>query len=119
MRVTRRRRITIGVRRFNRAWSFQLQGRYYADVKRDRRWVEGVDVDNNKVSSMTWFNGRIAYGGDTGNGHSWTVGLNIQNLFDEHIPIIPSFSSRGGSQITSNDYDTFGRRYALNMNYNF
>ena len=100
-------------------WSFQLQGRYYADVLRSRNWVEGVDVDDNTVPSSTWWNGRIGYNGEMSNGATWDVGFNIQNLFDRNPPIIPSFSSRGGSQITSNDYDVFGRRYALNLNYNF
>ncbi len=100
-------------------WSVQLQGRYYADVLRTRNWVEGVDVDDNTVPSSTWWNGRIGYQGETAGGHTWDLGLNVQNLFDRNPPIIPSFSSRGGSQTVSNDYDVFGRRYALNVNYNF
>jgi outer membrane receptor protein involved in Fe transport len=100
-------------------WSLQLQGRYYDGVLRDRRWTEGVDVDDNTVPSSTWWNGRVAYNGETSGGHTWNVGLNVQNIFNRNPPIIPSFSSRGGSQTTSADYDTFGRRYALNMNYNF
>jgi len=100
-------------------WSFQLQGRYIADVLRNRNWVEGRDVDDNTVPSSSWWNGRLGYQGETSNGHTWDVGLNVQNLFDRNVPIIPSFSSRGGSQLISNDYDVFGRRYALNVNYNF
>jgi iron complex outermembrane receptor protein len=100
-------------------WSVQLQGRYYADVLRTRNWVEGRDVDDNTVPSSTWWNGRIGYQGETAGGHTWDLGLNVQNLFDRNPPIIPSFSSRGGSQTVSNDYDVFGRRYALNVNYNF
>ena len=100
-------------------YSFQLQGRYYDSVLRDRRWVEGVDVDDNTVPSSTWWNARVAYNGETSGGANWTVALNIQNLFDRNPPIYPSFSSRGGSQGTPADYDTFGRRYNLNVNYNF
>ncbi len=100
-------------------YALQLQGRYYDGVLRSRTWTEGVDVDDNTVPSSTWWNARIAYNGEMSNGSTWNVGLNIQNLFDKNPPIIPSFSSRGGSQTTSNDYDTFGRRYNLNVNYNF
>lgn len=100
-------------------YSFQLQGRYYDSVKRNARWVEGVDVDDNTISSSTWYNARVAYTRDTSNGATWRLALNIQNLLDVHPPIIASFSSRGGSQLVSNVYDTLGRRYDLSLNYNF
>jgi iron complex outermembrane receptor protein len=100
-------------------YSFQLQGRYIDSVKRNARWVEGVDVDDNSVSSSTWFNARVGYTRDTPGGATWRLSLNIQNLFDVHPPIIASFSSRGGSQFVSNVYDTLGRRYDLTLNYNF
>lgn len=100
-------------------YSVQLQGRYIDSVLRSRRWVEGVDVDDNTVPSSTWWNARLAYNGETSGGATWNVGFNIQNLFDRNPPIVPSFSSRGGSQQTPNSYDVFGRRYALNVNYNF
>jgi outer membrane receptor protein involved in Fe transport len=101
------------------ALSFQLQGRYIDSVKRDADWVEGVDVDDNTISSSKWFNARIGYQRDTSRGAGWDVALNIQNLLDDDPPIIASFSSRGGSQLVSSVYDTFGRRYHVSFNYSF
>jgi outer membrane receptor protein involved in Fe transport len=43
----------------------------------------------------------------------------IQNLFNRNPPVIPSFSSRGGSQSVSDAYDAEGRRYQLSVNYSF
>ncbi len=100
-------------------YSLQLQGRYYDGVLRNRNWVEGRDVDDNTVPSSTWWNARLGYGGEMSSGATWNVALNIQNLFDRNPPIVPSFSSRGGSQSTPADYDTFGRRYQLSLNMNF
>ncbi|MDT8397692.1 MAG: TonB-dependent receptor, partial [Pseudomonadales bacterium] len=100
-------------------YSFQLQGRFIDSTIINARWVEGVDVDDNSISSMTWWNGQIAYNGETSNGGAWNVALNIQNLFDREPPIQPSFGTRGGAQTTSANYDTFGRRYNLSFNLNF
>jgi outer membrane receptor protein involved in Fe transport len=33
--------------------------------------------------------------------------------------IIPSNNARGSSQTVSNNYDAYGRRYVLGMNYKF
>ena len=45
--------------------------------------------------------------------------FNAINLFDREPPVIASFNSRFGTQTVSNDYDVFGRRYQLSLNYNF
>jgi iron complex outermembrane receptor protein len=100
-------------------YSMQLQGRYIADVLMNGRWVEGKDVDDNTIPSSTWWNARLGYNGETSSGSTWNLSLNIQNLFDRNPPIWPSYGTRGGAQSTPNQYDVFGRRYALNLNYNF
>ena len=98
-------------------WSFQMQGRYTDSVLLNGNWVEGVDVDDNSLPSITWWNARIGYGGETASGSTWRVGLNIQNVFDKQQIIVPSSSTRFGIQgLTGDEY---GRRYNLNMNYNF
>ena len=98
-------------------WSFQMQGRYTDSVAINGTWIEGIDVDDNTLPSITWWNARIGYSGETANGATWRVGLNIQNLFDKQPIIVPSVSTRFGIQgLTGDEY---GRRYNLNMNYNF
>ncbi|HEX7081989.1 MAG TPA: TonB-dependent receptor [Gammaproteobacteria bacterium] len=94
-------------------WSFQMQGRYISDGKLNRNWVEGVDVDDNTVPSSTWWNGRVGYRGEMDSGATWNVSLFIQNVFDKHPPIIPS----SFGQTVSNQYDIFGRRYNLSVNF--
>jgi outer membrane receptor protein involved in Fe transport len=93
-------------------YSVQLQAQFVNSVFRDSsgRWREGIQVDDNTVSSMTWFNGKIAYNGEMDSGATWNVGLNVQNIFDREPPIF------GG---TNNTYDQYGRRYNINFNYNF
>ncbi|MDC1529335.1 TonB-dependent receptor [Gammaproteobacteria bacterium] len=100
-------------------FGISLQQRYIPETIRDTRWVEGVDVDINTVDASTWTNMRLTYRMEMGNGSNLNLNFNVQNLFDENPPIIASFSSRGGSQTTSANYDTFGRRYALSANYSF
>ncbi len=97
----------------------QLQNRYVDSVRRDVNWVQGVDVDINTVSMMTWWNARLGYNGEMANGATWNVSLNIQNLMDRAPPVVPGFSTRGGTQQFNNSYDIFGRRYNLSANYNF
>jgi outer membrane receptor protein involved in Fe transport len=99
--------------------AFQLQMRHIDSSLVNTTWVEGRDVDDNTVASSTWFNGQIGYTGETADGSSWNVALNVQNLFDRNPPIIASYGSRGGSQTVSDNYDTLGRRYQLSLNYNF
>jgi len=101
-------------------WNIQLQGRHIASVLRNAQWVEGVDVDDNTISSMTWWNMRFGYNGELGNGSSYGVNFNIQNIFDREPPIIPGFSDfGGGGQSVNYNYDVFGRRYNLSFNYTF
>ncbi len=96
-------------------YSVQLQGRYYDSVKINARWIEGIDVDDNMVASSTWWNTRLGYNGETNSGSIWNVNLNIQNLFDRDPPIMPN----GANQQLDGEYDVYGRRYNLSLNYSF
>jgi outer membrane receptor protein involved in Fe transport len=100
-------------------WSVQLQNRFVDSTLYDTSWVEGIDVDDNTIASMSWWNARIGYQSTLASGAIWSVGLNIQNIFDQDPPVVPGFSSRGGTQEFSNTFDKFGRRYNLNATYNF
>jgi hypothetical protein len=101
-------------------WSLQLQGRFVNDMLRNASWVEGVDVDDNTVSSMSWWNTRLGYSGEFSNGSAYNVSLNVQNIFDREAPVVPSFSDfSGGGQSVNNVYDIYGRRYNLNFSYSF
>lgn len=98
-------------------WSLQMQGRYTDETMININWVEGVDVDKNTLPSVTWWNARLGYRGETSNGGNWGIALNIQNVFDKEPIIVPAVSTRGATQQLGGD--TFGRRYNLNVNYSF
>ncbi len=100
-------------------FSVQMQNRYIDSSTLNVDWVEGVDVDINTVSSMNWWNARLGYMAELDNGSSWSVNFNIQNVFDRTPPVVPGFSTRGGTQQFHNSFDIFGRRYNLSANYNF
>lgn len=100
-------------------YSFQLQGRYIDSTALNGTWMEGVDVDDNSIASMTWWNARFGYSGELSNGANWNVNLNVQNVFDQDPPIVPGFSTRGGTQAFGNRFDVFGRRYNLSASLTF
>jgi outer membrane receptor protein involved in Fe transport len=88
-------------------------------VRLNNTWVEGVDVDDNETASNTTWNAALGYNGETASGSSWRATFSITNLFDREPPIVPSFSTRFGTQTVSNEYDVFGRRYQFSLNYDF
>ncbi|HWK54808.1 MAG TPA: TonB-dependent receptor [Hyphomicrobiales bacterium] len=96
-------------------WGFMLQSSYYDDVMLNSTWVEGVDVDDNKVESMTTFNSSIFYSGETSRGHSWRAAFNVTNLFGRDPPIV---AGAAGQSIIAG-HDSLGRRYQLSLNYDF
>ncbi|MES2605533.1 MAG: TonB-dependent receptor, partial [Pseudomonadota bacterium] len=91
-------------------WSFQVQAQFVDAVKRNFLWLEGIQVDDNHVASMTWFNGRVGYAGELASGSTWNVGFNVQNILDREPPIFGW---------TNNTYDQYGRRYNLNFNFSY
>ena len=76
-------------------------------------------MDVNWLPNYYNTNLRIGYKSETESGHDWDVSLFVTNLFDQHPMIIPSNNARGSSQTVSNNYDAYGRRYVLGMNYKF
>jgi len=95
-----------------------------ADWDAGRTTVNGVvktspDVDFNWLPNYYNTNLRIGYKSETEAGHTWDVSLYVTNLLDKHPMIIPSNNARGSSQTVSNNYDAYGRRYVLGMNYKF
>jgi iron complex outermembrane receptor protein len=101
------------------AWTFRVQQRYIADTLRDDRWVEGVDIDDNTVSSGNYTNLLVGYGLESDSGGVWNLSFNITNLFDRPPPIVASYSTGGTAQTIPSGYDQFGRRYQLSVNHSF
>jgi iron complex outermembrane recepter protein len=100
-------------------YGLQWRTRYYDAVLLNNLWVQGIDVDDNTIASNTVHNLAFSYNGETSNGGTWRLAFNVTNVFDKEPPRVASFNSRFGIQTVSNEYDVFGRRYQLTMNYNF
>ena len=96
-------------------WSFMLQSSYYDSVMNNITWVEGRDVDDNWIASMTTFNSAVSYQGELQNGASWRLGFNVTNLFDKE----PSIVAGANGQSIIAGHDAYGRRYQLSLNVDF
>lgn len=97
-------------------WSFQLMNRFVNNTKVNHLWQEGIDIDDNSVSSMNWWNSQIGYTRELDNGAILNLDLNIQNLLNRDPPVIPGAT---GAQSIGGIYDIYGRRYNLSANYSF
>jgi outer membrane receptor protein involved in Fe transport len=96
-----------------------LQGRYIGGGTNDRNLVEGVDIDDNTVSSVTYTDLTFNYTGQ-GGGTPWQSFLTVNNLFNEPPPAAyPSLGRTGVGGPSSVLYDTVGRRFTAGVRVNF
>jgi iron complex outermembrane recepter protein len=100
------------------AWTAQVTEEYISESILNVLWREGVDIDDNSVSPYYNTNLKLGYSGAL-SGHDWQVALYVTNLLDKDPMIIPQYNSRTGSQLISNNYDAYGRSYALGINFNW
>ncbi len=99
------------------SWTAQVSEEWISDSKINTTWVEGRDVDDNRLPNYLNTNFKLGYSGEMFGDHNWDVALYVTNLFDRDPIVIPSYNSRTGSQFVSNNYDAYGRSYALGMNF--
>ena len=99
------------------AWNIQLQQRHVDGVILNRRWTEGVHVDDNTVSSGNTTNARVRYTSEMASGGTWSLSFDITNLMDRGHPIIAGSGDR--PQIVDFDHDIYGRRYFVSLNATF
>ncbi len=85
-----------------------LQQTYLGDTKRNVQWIEGREVDNNRIGSVNLTNMGLFWNGETDSG-TWRASFNVSNLFNRD-PVIAGTTRIG---------DDVGRRYALGFNYSF
>ncbi|HEX7081527.1 MAG TPA: TonB-dependent receptor [Gammaproteobacteria bacterium] len=88
-------------------FGINLQQNWRSRTKRNISWVEGVDVDDNSVPSVSLTNLGVFWTGDTAGGNTWRASLNVNNLFDRD-PVIAGTTLVG---------DVLGRRYSLGFEY--
>jgi iron complex outermembrane recepter protein len=101
------------------AWTAQVTEEWISEAILNVLWREGVDIDDNTLPAYWNTNFKLGYSGSMYGDHSWDVALYVTNLFDKDPMIIPQYNSRNGSQIVSNNYDSYGRSYALGLNFSW
>ncbi|MDT8399811.1 MAG: TonB-dependent receptor [Pseudomonadales bacterium] len=100
-------------------YTVQVQQRYYDSTTLNLNWQQGIDIDDNSIASSSTTNLGFSYSGRMNNGAEWGLNLDITNLWDREPPIVPFSSQSRGSQVVSNNFDVFGRRYQLSFHLNF
>lgn len=96
-------------------YSVRAVANYYGDTMVNTLWIQGVDIDDNTISSQTTINLGLSYGQEMARGGDWSTSLSISNLFDRDPPIVPGT----GGQSLSNSHDQFGRRYQISLDMSF
>ncbi len=112
-------KLTAGLTYIRGPLTIYLQERFTSSTNRENFWVEGVDIDDNSVSSVWYTDLNVSYdfaqrGGD------WTVFFNVSNLFDKDPPVVANFANFGAnSQQTLGQFDRLGRRYTAGLRARF
>ncbi len=88
--------------------------RYVGHTLLNNTWIEGIDVDHNRIASQAVTNLNLSYG-DKWADKNYKVSFGISNLFNRDQPIIPSTAG----QVVDYNYDVFGRRFQLSLDVNF
>src|SRR5690606_23928853 len=70
-------------------WGLQLLQRYYHETQFNTSWQEGVDVDDNSISSQSVSSIGLSYGSDLAQGGTWRLNFTVLNVFDREPPIVP------------------------------
>lgn len=96
-----------------------LQLRWIDEGLRDVLEVEGVDIDDNTIDSVTYTDLNVRYEIAVGEG-VLSLYVNAQNLLDEDPPVVASSGFFGGSSNqTDAFYDLIGRRYTVGARFRF
>ncbi len=85
-----------------------IQQTHQGELVRNVQWVEGVDVDSNRIGSVNLTNLGMFWNGETNSG-TWRASFNVSNIFNRD-PVIAGLSRVG---------DEVGRRYAVGFDYKF
>lgn len=100
--------------------SAALTGRYIDSRVQFTEPTTSQMLDDNSVDSVFITNLRLNYDFDMNKLGSYTLFVNVQNLFDQDPPIVPVFSGFFGSQYSNPGlHDVLGRRFTVGVNFEF
>ncbi|HWK54511.1 MAG TPA: TonB-dependent receptor, partial [Hyphomicrobiales bacterium] len=102
-------------------WTLFLQHRYIEGTKYNVNWVEGVDVDDNTMASVSWVNMRLGYDYQLSGGSEMELFANITNLFGKDPARFPSTVGRGipGGVSALHQTLAIGRSYVVGVKMRF
>ncbi len=107
-------RTTANITYSNGPFSIFLQQRFTDDGILDATYVEGRDIDNNRVKSVSYTDMRVGYTHDMANSSLELFG-SVLNLMDKDPPVSASYSTFGAApnQVHPGIHDQLGRRFTI------
>jgi outer membrane receptor protein involved in Fe transport len=87
---------------------------------RDVLQTEGVQIDDNTIESVTYFDLNLRYEMPVGDGY-WTFFGAMNNVTDEDPPVVANFAAFGAvaTQTNAGLHDLLGRRYTFGASLSF
>ncbi|MEJ1963800.1 MAG: TonB-dependent receptor [Gammaproteobacteria bacterium] len=104
----------------NGPYQVYLQGHFIDSGVLDATLRQGIDIDDNTVSSAFYTDLRLSYSLTPSSDISWDIYARIENLFDRDPPRAADFSDFNGATHTNETlFDVLGRRYTLGAHVRF
>jgi len=106
----------------NGPFSANIQTRYIGDIVRDKTWIEGIDIEDNSVESVSYTNVNLSYGFEFSGDKTGEVYLYVGNLLDKAPPISPGgvgLTTGTASHTNNGLFDTIGRTFTMGLSMRF
>jgi hypothetical protein len=110
-------RVTASLNYGNGPFNAYIQERYIDGGINNVTYVEGVDLEDNSVSSRFYTDLRLGY--TLGEDDNWQLSLSVTNVFDQNPPFIPSASAFGSLGANESLYDVLGRRFVAGVSFRY
>jgi len=110
-------KVTAYVQYNNGPFSTFFEGRFIDGGKLNAQYnLNGWDVSNNHVPSVTYYDMRISYDITVGSSTLQLYGV-VNNITDKTPPIVPAFVALSSSPVQTNQtmYDVLGRRFTIGL----
>ncbi len=98
-------------------WTATAQSRFIGQAKLNNAWTSGVQIDNNQIPFVAYFDARGTY--------KWNDNVqlygSIDNFFDTPPPVTAgtNASTNGASTVSAGTYDTLGRMYHAGIRFSY
>jgi iron complex outermembrane receptor protein len=98
-------------------WTATAQSRFIGQAKVNNAWKSGVQIDNNQIPLVDYFDVRGTY--------KWNDNIqfygSVDNFFDTPPPttVGTNASTNGASTVSAGTYDTLGRMYHAGIRFTY